>query len=140
MAKIGGSHAARVAERASLWRAILCVSDATSSKLTDGLLDLPTKPVRDFSPMGAVPQSAEDIEFGVGDFRVGCGAGVYQRVEDGEAEALIELGYLVGSAFTLWQGDGAERKGRFVVNFSIKRKFWERGSVKMERMDEFAPA
>lgn len=42
------------------------------------------------------------------------------------------------SDFSLWQGDGEERKGRFVVNFSIQRKFWEKGSVKMERMEELA--
>lgn len=50
----------------------------------------------------------------------------------------MKMWYLLSSAFALWKGEGAERKSRFVVNFSIQRKFWDEGSVKIEKMDEFA--
>lgn len=38
----------------------------------------------------------------------------------------------------MWQGKGVDRKGRFVVKFSIQSKFWEKRSVDMENMNEFA--
>lgn len=41
--KIFGSHAARVADKASFWRAMLSISVATVFKLKEGLMDLPAK-------------------------------------------------------------------------------------------------
>lgn len=57
---------------------------------------------------------------------------------ESEAQAQIKRGYRVSSAFTLWQGEGEERKGRFVVNFSVQSNFWEKESVRTDRMEEFA--
>lgn len=61
-----------------------------------------------------------------------------EKLEDCAAEELIRRGNIVSSAFTLWQGEGDEKKGRFVVNFSIHGKFLKKGSFKTERMEAFA--
>lgn len=62
--------------------------------------------------------------------------GVYERLDGATTEDLLWCGHLISSAFTIWQGDAAERRARFVVNFSRQSKFWAKGSVKMERMEE----
>lgn len=44
----------------------------------------------------------------------------------------------MSSAFTAWQGEGEDEKGRFFVNLLHQSKFWPKESCKMERMEEFA--
>ena len=116
---------------------MLKVSPVFEEMLTEGLLDLPTEACWGLPPMGDIPQSEEDLEFGRADLEAGCRNGVYEEVPLGEADDLVRRGYLVSSAFTVWQGDGVSRKGRFVVNFSRQSKFWGKGSVRMERLEEF---
>lgn len=70
--------------------------------LSGGLLNLPTKPVWGFPPMRYLPQTAKAFEFGIADLEESCKAGVHEREEESEVEALIKRGYLVSSAFTLW--------------------------------------
>lgn len=136
--RVEGSHAGRVAASAEKWVTMLKVSPDFKAKLTDGLLDMPTDAVWGLPPMGPVPQSTEDVAFGVADLETGCKTGVVEEVDEEEVKDLIRRGYLVSSAFTIWQGEGEDRKGRFVVNFSRQSKFWKKGSVRMERMEEFA--
>jgi hypothetical protein len=47
-------------------------------------------------------------------------------------------GRMLSSAFTVWQGEGAERKGRFVIDFARQSRHWQKGSVKMETLPGFA--
>ena len=133
-----GSYAGRVAAKAAMWEAMLRVSPGFRSMLTEGLLDLPSEAVWGLPPMGAVPQSAADLEFGRADLEAGCASGVYEELSEEEAQDLVARGYLLSSAFTVWQGEGEERKGRFVVNFSVQSKFWPKGLVRMERLEEFS--
>ena len=133
-----GSHAGRVAAAAGKWSAMLGVSKGFHSMLTEGLLDLPSAAVWGLPPMGAVPQSESDLAFGLADLEAGCKTGVYEELSNGEAEDLLTRGHLISSAFTIWQGEDGDRKGRFVVNFSRQSKFWPKGSVKMERLEEFS--
>ena len=133
-----GSHAGRVAAAAHRWTSMLKVSRGFRDMLTEGLLDLPTEPCWGLPPMGAIPQSEEDLAFGRQDLEAGCLSGVYQAVPPEEAEELVRRGFLISSAFTVWQGDPGSRKGRFVVNLSRQSKFWGKGSVRMERLEEFA--
>lgn len=65
--------------------------------------------------MKSVPQSAGVIVFGVTDLQAGCKVGVDQRVNLVEVQVLVKKGYLISSAFTLWQGEEEERKGCFFV-------------------------
>ena len=116
---------------------MLKVSAGFGEMLTEGLLDLPKEACWGLPPMGAIPQSEEDLEFGRKDLEAGCASGVYEEVAAWEAEDLVRRGYLISSAFTVWQGDPGARKGRFVVNLSRQSKFWAKGSVKMERLEEF---
>lgn len=53
---------------------------------------------------------------------------------------LVGQAFMVSSAFVHWEGEGegGERKGRFVQNFKRMSKWWGVGSVKMERAAEFA--
>lgn len=117
---------------------MLRVSPGFCDMLTEGLLDLPSQAVWGLPPMGAVPQSAEDLEFGRQDLEAGCASGVYEELGHRETEDLLGRGFLISSAFTVWRGEGEERKGRFVVNFSRQSKFWAKGSVKMERLEDFS--
>lgn len=133
-----GSHAGRVAKAADKWRTMLGVSAGFHSMLVEGLLDLPSEAVWGLPPMGAVPQSKEDLEFGLADLEAGCQAGVYEELSQEKTEDLTRRGFLISSAFTIWQGEEDDRKGRFVVNFSRQSKFWPKGSVKMERLEEFS--
>jgi hypothetical protein len=50
---------------------------------------------------------------------------------------LVLKGLMVSSAFIVWQGEGTERKGHFVVNFSSQSQHWPKGSVKMETLPCF---
>ena len=133
-----GSHGGRVAAAAGKWSTILGVSKEFRATLEEGLLDLPTEAVWHLPPMGPVPQTAEDLAFGREDLKVGCGMGVYEKMTPEGREDLIRRGFLVSSAFTLWQGEGEDRKGRFVNNFLRQSKFWTKGSVNVEKMEEFA--
>jgi hypothetical protein len=38
----------------------------------------------------------------------------------------------------VWQGEGSERKGRFVINFARQSRNWPKGSVKMETLPGLA--
>lgn len=136
--RIDGSHAGRVAASADKWRTMLGASPAFQALLTEGMLDFATKTVWSLPPMGAVPLSGEDLVFGTADLTAGREAGVYEVVHEEEVVDFIRRGHLVSSAFTIWQGEGEDLKGRFVVNFSRQSKMWERGPVKMESMEECA--
>lgn len=133
-----GSHAGRVAASAGKWGEMLRVSLGFRSMLEEGLLDLPSEAVWGLPPMGAVPQSEQDLNFGRADLEAGCANGVYEELSQEEADDLVSRGFLLSSAFTVWQGEGEDREGRFVVNISLQSKFWPKGSVKMERLEAFS--
>lgn len=77
-----GSHAGTVAAAVEKWQTILGVSPGFQALLTDGLLNLPTVPKWGLPPMGAVTQTAEDMEFLLVDLEAGCEAVVYSEVEE----------------------------------------------------------
>lgn len=85
-----------------------------------------------------MPQHAESLEFAREDLRKGGLSGVYKVVSEAERVEALGKGHLISSALTLFQGDGEERKGRFVVNFSKQSKFWSRKPLKMKKPAEFA--
>jgi hypothetical protein len=86
----------------------------------------------------AIPQSKEVLEFGREDLRAGCASGIYEEVGAEELREAVRMGRMVSSAFAVWQGEGAERKGRFVINFSRQSWHWPKESVKMETLPGFA--
>jgi hypothetical protein len=76
--------------------------------------------------LAAIPQSEEDLEFGREDLRAGCATGIYEEVSTEEVREVVRTGRIVSSAFTVWQGEGAERKGRFVINFAQQCRHWQK--------------
>lgn len=52
------------------------------------------------------------------------GAGIFEEVGISESQRTLGEGEIVYSSFVVWQGEGAERKGRFVINFSHQSKHW----------------
>jgi hypothetical protein len=52
---------------------------------------------------------------------------------------VVRTGRMVSSAFTVWQREGPERKGSFVINFERQSGHWQKESVKMEMLPGFAP-
>lgn len=68
----------------------------------------------------------------------GCKTGVYEVVEEEEAEELMREGHFASMAFTTWrQCDGKGDKGRFIMNLLRHSKFWEKGSVNLSRQSKF---
>jgi Reverse transcriptase (RNA-dependent DNA polymerase) len=103
-----------------------------------GIYEPPTIPFVSGEVMGELPQSAEDLRFGIEDLRAGCAEGIYEEVSREDVNAVQAKGCMISSAFVVWQ-DGLEgRKGRFVVNFAKQSKHWKKGSVKMETLPQYA--
>lgn len=88
--------------------------------------------------MGDIPQSKEDLEFGLADLKDGCATGIYQEVTRDYAMNAMNRGAIISSAFTVWQETDQGVKGRFIVNLSKQSKHWRKGSVQMEMLSEFA--
>jgi hypothetical protein len=82
-----------------------------------GILDLPSIPFTSGVVLPAIPHKEEDSAFGGDDLRAGCG--IYEEfVAEGSVWEVMRTGRMVSSVFVVWQGEGVERKGRFVINFS----------------------
>jgi hypothetical protein len=103
-----------------------------------GILDLPSIPFTSGVLLPVISQSREDLEFGRCDLGAGCASGIYEEVGLEEVREAVCLGRMVSSAFVVWQGEGAERKGRFAIHFSLQSRHWPKGSVKMETLPGFA--
>jgi Reverse transcriptase (RNA-dependent DNA polymerase) len=87
---------------------------------------------------GELPQSVEDLEFGVEDLRAGCEEGMYEEIHGEDMNVLQAKGRMISSAFVVWQDVVDGRKGRFVVNLSKQSKHWKQGRVKMETLPQYA--
>jgi hypothetical protein len=105
-----------------------------------GILDPPSIPFKGGLVLPDIPQTEADMEFGRRDLAAGCAEGVYEEIGAKRAQELVERGLMVSSAFTIWQGEGAEKKGRFVINFSRQSRHWPKGTVKMETVPGFGLA
>ena len=105
-----------------------------------GIVDMPTLPFECGTVLPAVPQSVEDLALGCAELEEGCKPenGFYEEVAEEEVGDLVAEGKMVSSAFWVWQGEGVDRKGRFVVNLARQSKHWEKGSVRMETLPGFA--
>ena len=88
--------------------------------------------------LGSVLQSEENMASGREDLWRGCASGVYEDLSSGYVRDRVKEGKMVSSAFTVWQGEGTERRGWFVVDFKSHRKHWPQRSVKMENITGFA--
>jgi hypothetical protein len=51
---------------------------------------------------------------------------------------IVRTGRMASSAFMVWQGEGTERKGHFVINFVRQSRHWPKGSIKTENLSGFA--
>lgn len=128
----------RTALSSDAWRSELGASEYLTRAIRYGILDLPTVPFEDGLVLGELPQTAKDKDFARRDLEHGCREGVYEEVDYSEAMELARDGMMVSSAFTVWQGDDGEEKGRFVINFKRQSKHWPKGSTKMETLQSFA--
>jgi Reverse transcriptase (RNA-dependent DNA polymerase) len=122
-----------VQERVQEWR-LLGASPFLCRAIKFGVYEKPSLPFVVGEELGDIPQSVEDLAFGERDLGDGCGTGIYERVTKGQAMKYKNRGYMISSAFVVWQDGPEGRKGRFVVNFSKQRKHWDKGSVKMESL------
>lgn len=127
-----------VARKIDAWRSELGASEYLCRALRYGIREMPSVPFTGGTVLGEIPQSAEDISFAREDLRVGCVTGVYEELTREGARRILRTGKMCSSAFVVWQGDGAARKGRFVINFKQQSKHWPKGSVKMETLPGFA--
>jgi hypothetical protein len=127
----------RTALRADRWRD-MGATEYEVRAIRFGILDLPSIPFTSGVVLPAIPQTEEDLEFGREDLRAGCASGIYEDIGvEGMREA-VSMGRMVSLAFVVWQGEGTERKGRFVINFSRQSRHWPKGSVRMETFPGFA--
>jgi hypothetical protein len=104
-------------------------------------LRYPRPPINPFHSgvvLPVMPQNREDLELGRCDIGAGFASGIYEEVGLEEVREAVCLGRMVSSAFVVWKGEGAERNGRFVINFSRQSRHWPKGSKKMETLPGFA--
>jgi hypothetical protein len=107
----------RTALQADKWRD-MGATEYEVRAIRFGILDLPSIPFTSGVVLPAIPQTEEDLVFGREDLRAGCVSGIYEEVVTEEVREVVRTGRMVSSAFVVWQGEGVERKGRFVINFS----------------------
>jgi Reverse transcriptase (RNA-dependent DNA polymerase) len=124
-------------ERVEEWR-LLGASPFLCRAIKYGIYEPPTIPFVSGEVMGELPQSAEDLEFGIADLRAGCKEGIYEDISAEDANLIRAKGNMISSAFVVWQEGVEGRKGRFVVNLSKQSKHWKKGSVKMETLPQYA--
>lgn len=65
------------------------------------------------------------------------GAVIFEDVARAEFQRTVGEVKIVSSSFEAWKGEGAERKGRFVINFSRWSKHWLKGTVEMDALQGF---
>lgn len=129
----------RTQRKADGWRRAGC-SEYQYRAIRFGIYEKPSRPfvAGEGFVMGEIPQSEEDVVFGLQDLEDGYRAGIYQEVSASVANNAVAQGAIISSAFTVWQEKQEGLKGRFVVNLSKQSTFWPRGTVKMESLAEFA--
>jgi hypothetical protein len=133
---VAGGSPSGMALRADRWRD-LGGTEYEVRAIRFGILDLPLIPFTSGVVLPAIPQSEENL-LGREDLRAGCATGIHEKVSTEEVREVVRTGRMVSSAFTVWQGEEAERKGRFVINFARQSRHWQKGSVKMETLPGFA--
>ena len=124
--------------RADRWSSVLGASGYLTRAVRFGVRDMPTVPFTEGVILPAIPQTEEDRAFARNDLREGLRRGVYERVSGLYVREQVARGRMVSSAFTTWQGDGADRRGRFVINLHRQSKHWPYRGVKMETMSSFS--
>jgi hypothetical protein len=67
-----------------------------------GIYEPPTIPFVSGEVMGELPQSAEDLRFGIEDLRAGCAEGIYEEVSREDVSAVQAKGCMISSE--LWSG------------------------------------
>ena len=135
-------HYERVGIMAENWKSELGIDDFTVRILKEGIRDKPAYPVWGKGEMPIVPQTPEELDFGLGKVEEGLRLDVrnWEEISREEADRLKELGYMIASSFVHWEGFDEEgnKKGRFVQNFSEITEWWDGKSVRMEKPAEFA--
>lgn len=118
------------------------MSEFAVKVLEGGIADWPTNPEWGVGELPSVPQTEEELAFGVAELEKGLASNsrLWEELGKDEVGELLEQGYMVSSAFVHWEGETKEggRKGRFVQNFHRKSKAWDGCGVRMERAAEFA--
>lgn len=103
-----------------------------------GIRDMPKIPFTEGVVLAYIPQTEDDRSFATSYLRDGCRDGVYEEIPSAEAWLLVGEGKMLSSAFVVWQGNGKERKGRFVVNFHQQSQHRPKGSTIMDTIPSFA--
>ena len=98
--------------------------------------ELPIIPFTEGLELSEIPQTEEDKIFAREDLV--CRNGIYEEISHREVQEKKVEGKMISSAFVVWQGEGEERKGRFVIKFHKQSQHSSRGSVRMESLPSFA--
>ena len=122
--------------RASAWRDI-GASEHACRAIRFGIYEAPTVPFTDGRISPPIPQSEEDLAFGLADLEEGCRTGVYQNVPLEEVRDLTSKGLPVASAFVTWKETSEGPVGRFVIDFAEQSMHWPKGTIRMETLAEF---
>jgi hypothetical protein len=121
----------------AFWRS-LGASPFLSRQIEFGINDPPVVPFSVGEMLGEIPQSEEDLAFGLEDLDRGCKEGIYKEVSSEHVCAAVARGNMLSSSFVIWQDGSEGRKGRFIVNLAKQSKHWEKGSVRMETLPAYA--
>lgn len=102
---------------------------------------MPTRAVFRKGVLPSIPQSEEDLSFGRKELEDRCGwKEYYEELREDVVQDLVWRGHMVSSAFVHWEGatKSEGKKGRFVQDFHLQSKQWEKKGTRMEKKEEFA--
>lgn len=107
---------------ADRWESELGVSAYFATILREGIRDVPARPVWGNGEMSVIPQTPEELRYGMEELEKGLRPDVrnWEELSRDEVEELKARGYMVSSSFVHWEGfdENEGRKGRFVQIFS----------------------
>lgn len=103
----------RTYQRAAASRDIV-VSQFMERTIGFGICDMPSVPLKDGMELGDIPQKEEDKAVALNYLDKGAKRSIYEDVTKEYAQECRERGLMVFSAFTIWHGEGADRKPRFL--------------------------
>lgn len=124
--------------RADKWGRYLGASAFICRTIRYGVRDMPLVPFVNGEMLPPIPQTEEDKVFARAKIEEGCKEQTIREVTRDYAVSRVASGLLVSSSFVAWQGEGKDRRGRFVINLHKQSKHWAKGSTKMETLPGFA--
>lgn len=107
----GRPHYERAGALADKWQEVLGVDDFTARILREGIKDKPSMTQWGKGEMPVIPQTPEEVEFGLKKVEEGIQSNArnWEEMDRHQVEMLKRRGYMIASSFVHWEGIDKER-------------------------------